>query len=250
MFIFIFIIISSVSAFYLFQNYLNNGASDIDDIPIGIGYSIEVKSDRILYEEGNNLIINGIIIGSNLSGYVQLEIQDSDGGIRNSKNSTLINIDENSATFSAIIGPILKNEISGIYQIKAKYGNIQNITSFFISTYSNIRNEISDIYLQSLVGKNISIIKTGDTVIVVGNVLNLKQDIEKVSFNVEIRDESNVLVHSGFISTNISPNESSIFTVGWPATINGTYTVYAYVKENFEATKIISNIATMIFIVD
>lgn len=249
-FIFFFIIISSVSVFYLLEYTSNNDNSNLNNIPIGIAYSIEVKSDKTLYEEGNNLIINGIINGANLSGYIQLDIIDPNGDNWTTKNSTLININEELSTFSTLIGPILKNEISGNYKIKAKYGNTQNTTSFFISTYSNIRNQISEIYLQNLLGTNISIIKTGDTVIVAGNVINLQKNTEKVSFNVEIRNESNILVHSGFISTNISPNESSILTVGWPEKNNGTYTVYAFVTENFENTNIISNIATMTFTVN
>lgn len=219
----------------------------MNNFSFGIADSIKVKTDRVLYQKGNVLIINGIIKGTDLFGYVELNITDSIGRIWHSNNYTLINTDIDTALFSTVIGTILENETSGVYQIHVKYGNIQNMSSFFISTLYNIRSEIIDVHLQSLVGKNITIIKTGDTVMVVGTVFNLQKDVETVSFNVEIRNGYDVLVHSGFISTNISSGESRILSVGWPAAINGTYTVYAYAKENFENPMIISNIVSMTF---
>ncbi len=243
---FILVISFFLYLFYPFESS-NSNNSIINDFSIGIANSIDITSDRILYQKGNIVTINGVIKGTNLSGYVKLDITDYIGKVWYSSNLTLIKVDNGTALFSTNVGTILENETSGVYQIQAKYGNTQNTSSFFISTFSNISSEIIDFHIQSLVGNNVSIVHPGDAVMVVGTVSNLQQEVEKVSFYVEIRNENNVLVHSGFIITNIPSGESRILSVGWPVTINGFYTVYAYVKENSENSKIISNIVSISF---
>lgn len=211
---------------------------------------LQIKPDALLYRPGDVVYVEGWVEMTTISGgSVKLEIIDPEGAVWSSLEAKVNSTGDSHASFSAPFRKILESDLSGIYLLRARYGAVTNSSTFLISTPQGLVSEIRDLRLQSIGGGAVSKVMAGDMVMVTGSVVNRGGASKDFSFIVEIRKDSTVR-YTGYVSTNISQGEEKVLATGWPVKDEGVFTVYAYVKEDFQSRRIVSNIATLTFKVE
>ncbi len=243
-------IILGAALLYLFfyaESLWETAPSEVDSSSSDGAIGILVRPSIALYHVGDTVEAEGVVEVITSAGSVELEIISPEGELWDSGEAELGDVVGRHASFFASFRTVLDSDPSGVYLLLVRYGGVQNTSSILISTSLGLISEILDFHLQNMGGDVVSRVRFGDTVLVAGSVANHGDVSKEFSLIVEVRDENSSIVHSGFVGTSISPGEVKTLNVGWPTGERGVFTVYAYVKDDFQSRRIISNVATLSF---
>ena len=208
---------------------------------------LQVRSVRALYGVGDAVQVEGTVVaGVGAGRSVEIGVIDPDGKLWASDKVKLSSVAGNTSAFSASFRSVREGDPAGVYLIQAGLDRVRSNASFLVSTSSGLTAEVRGLRLQDAGGSGgeVRSRRVGDMLLVAGSVANLAKVSSDLSFIVELRNASGSLVESGYVGTVVSAGGEKVLTVGWPAKAEGVYTVFAYVQDDAQSRRIISNIAT------
>ncbi|MCL4436175.1 MAG: hypothetical protein M1387_05635 [Thaumarchaeota archaeon] len=223
----------------------SNGADGVSGEPL---IKLQVRSDRSLYGVGDALHVEGTVAAAaNAGGLVEIGVVDPEGRLWAFDTVKLSGAAGNASAFSASFRAVKEEDQAGVYLIQARFGGVKANASFLVSTSNGLTAEVHGLNLQGDggIGGEVRSRRVGDTLMVTGSVTNLAKVSSDLSFVVELRNASSSLVESGYVGTTVPDGGEKALTVGWPAKSEGIYTIYAYVQNDAQSRRIISNIATL-----
>jgi len=209
--------------------------------------TITVQPKKPLYRVGEVVEVSGVVGGPAEGGRVELKMLAPAGDVWAEvevfpqEESDSLNL-----FFNTTLGVVSDRDSSGIYMITVKYGGLENRSSVLISTHTGVSTELLDVRVQNIMGTELRDVRLGDTAMIAGVVVNRGVEGE-FTFMVEVRDQSLRRVHLGYVSADIDRGSSKTFTVGWPTRSIGVFTIYVYVKPDFQSRMIISDVKTVSF---
>ncbi|MBI2936613.1 MAG: hypothetical protein HYY22_00245 [Thaumarchaeota archaeon] len=223
----------------------------VDGVLNGSVVELQVRSVRALYGVGDAVQVEGTVVagagaGAGAGGSVEIGVVDPEGRLWASDKVKLSSVAGNTSAFSASFRSVREDDPAGVYLIQAGLDGVRYNASFLVSTSSGLTAEVRGLRLQDAGGSggNVRNRRVGDMLLVAGSVTNLAKVSSDLSFIVEMRNASGSLVESGYVGTVVSAGGEKVLTVGWPAKAEGVYTIYAYVQDDAQSRRIISNIAT------